>query len=121
MGNKLVLRLLICIAAFGYCLYSYIDKQNAVTRLRLEIPVLSKQIKDVREENTRLHYEIDLFESPENLTQLAHSSEFAHLRHPLYKEILTLQQGVALQIISEEKEAVPSKLPKVKFAIGAKQ
>lgn len=121
MWNKGVLfRLLVCIAAFGFCLYSYIDKQNAVTRLRLEIPVLSKQIKDIRECNTRLQYEIDLFESPENLMQLARSSEFAHLKHPMFKEILTMEQGLALNVVSDEKETAPSKLPKVKLVVGAK-
>ena len=54
-------RILVCITFFGVLLYSYVDRQNDVTRLRLEIPQMAKEIKDLREENTRLQYEIELF------------------------------------------------------------
>ena len=101
------------------CFYSYIDKQNAVTRRRLEIPVLAKEIKDLKEENTRLQYEIDLFESPEHLMELARHSEFSHLKHPMLKEIITMQEGLALQVSTAEKKAAAAR-PKLKFAIGAK-
>jgi hypothetical protein len=122
MWNKgPLLRILICIGAGGVCLYSYIDKQNVVTRRRLEIPVLAKEIKDLKEENTRLQYEIDLFESPERLMELARHSEFSHLKHPMLKEILTMQEGLALQVSSAEKKELVAARPKLKFAIGAKQ
>ncbi len=115
-------RVLICISACGTFLYSYIDKQNAVTRRRLEIPVIAKEIKDLKEEKTRLQYEIDLFESPEHLIELARHSEFSHLKHPMLKEIVTLQEGLALQTsVQEEKKDRSSARPKLKFAIGAKQ
>lgn len=120
MTNKgLFLRILVCIGACGGFLYSYVDKQNAVTRCRLEIPVLAKQIKDMQEENTRLQYEIDIFESPEHLMELARHSEFSHLKHPMLKEIVTMQEGLALQVSSDEKEEKITARPKVKFAIGA--
>ncbi|MBS0621167.1 MAG: hypothetical protein JSS61_06890 [Verrucomicrobia bacterium] len=111
---------LACIALIGFLLCSYIDKQNAVTRLRLEIPVLAKQIKDLKEENTRLKYEIDLFESPEHLMQLARHSEFAHLKQPMLKEILTLREGIALNIAVEEEEERLAVRPKHHVTIGAK-
>lgn len=114
-------RLLICISACALFSYSYIDKQNAVTRRRLEIPILLKEIKDLKEEKTRLQYEIDLFESPEHLMELARHREFSHLKHPMLKEVLTLQKGIALQVSSsEEKQNHISARPKLKFAIGAK-
>ena len=115
------IRILVCIGACGVCLYSYIDKQNAVTRRRLEIPVLAKEIKDLKEENTRLQYEIDLFESPEHLMELARHSEFSHLKHPMLKEILTMQEGLALEVSATEKKEKAAARPKLKFAIGAKQ
>ncbi len=114
-------RILVCITFFGLLLYSYVDRQNDVTRLRLEIPQLAKEIKDLREENTRLQYEIDLFESPQNLMHLASHCEFAHLKHPMGKDIVTMDEGLALQISTEEKgEPLPvkSKLP---LAVGARQ
>jgi hypothetical protein len=121
MWNKgPLLRILACIGICGGFLYSYVDKQNAVTRRRLEIPVLADQIKDLQEENTRLQYQIDLFESPEHLMELSRHSEFSHLKHPMLKEVLTMQEGLALQVSSDEKEEKVAVRPKVKFAIGAK-
>lgn len=119
MWNKgPLIRILICIGSCGGFLYSYIDKQNAVTQRRLEIPVLAKEIKDLEEENTHLQFEIDLFESPEHLMQLARHNEFSHLKHPMFKEILTLQEGLALQVSSDETEKRVSARPEVKFAVS---
>jgi hypothetical protein len=116
-----LIRILVCIGAFGIFLYSYVDTQNDVTKRRLEIPVLAKEIKDMKEANTRLQYEIDLFESPEHLMELARHSEYSHLKQPMLKEILTMQEGLALEVSSEETEEKTSARPKLKFAIGAKQ
>jgi hypothetical protein len=41
-SRSMLSRLLVCIAVFGVLLYSYVDRQNDVTRLRLEIPQLAK-------------------------------------------------------------------------------
>lgn len=116
-----LIRVLVCIGAFGISLYSYIDKQNAVTKRRLQIPVVAKEIKDLKETNTRLQYEIDLFESPEHLMQLARHSEYSHLKQPLLKEIITMQEGLALEASSPDEEEKAAGRPKLKFAIGAKQ
>lgn len=123
MWNKgPLIRILLCIGACAGFLYLYVDKQNALTQRRLEIPVLAKEIKDLQEENIRLQYEIDLFESPEHLMELSRHSEYSHLKHPMLKEIVTMQQGLALQVSSNEKEEEKEGArPKFKFAIGAKQ
>ncbi len=92
-----------------------------MTKRRLEIPVLAKEIKDLKEANTRFQYEIDLFESPEHLMELARHSEFSHLKQPMLKEILTMQEGMALEVSSEDKEEKVVVRPKLKFAIGAKK
>jgi hypothetical protein len=89
-------RLLICIFVFAFCLYSYTDKQNEVTELRICIPHVAKEIKTLKETNTRLQYEIDQFSSPEHLMELARRSEFSHLKFPLNKEVLLLDEGIAL-------------------------
>lgn len=122
MWNKgPLIRILLCIGVCGGFLYAYVDKQNALTQRRLEIPVLAKEIKDLKEENIRLQYEIDLFESPEHLMELARHSEYSHLKHPMLKEVVTMQQGLALQMSSDEKEEKEDVRPRLKFAIGAKQ
>lgn len=87
-------------------LYSYMEKQNELTHLRIEIPELEKVVKNIHEENTRLQYEIDQFENPQHLIELSRRAEFAHLHQPLYKEILTCQEGLAIEIPSEPKKLV---------------
>lgn len=90
-------RLALCIFVLGLCLYSYINKQNKLTALRVQIPQLAKEIKEINEEKTRLKFEIEQFENPQHLMELARGNSYGHLKHPLEKEIVTLQQAVALQ------------------------
>jgi hypothetical protein len=69
--------------------------QNTLTLLKIELPEIDQEIKLVREENKRLSYEIDQFQSPSNLIELAHRPEFSHLKHPTLKEILTVPKAFA--------------------------
>ena len=93
--KNLLLRLGICLSLFGFCLYSYIEMQNNLTTLKIALPEMDQEIKLVREENKRLSYEIEEFQSPSNLIELAHRPEFSHLKHPLLKEILTVPESLA--------------------------
>lgn len=90
MSPGMYLRLIACIAAIGACLFIYIDTLNNVTELRLAIPDVAKEVKDIQEENQRLRYEIDNFESPLHLMELARKPEFSHLKHPTKNDIVIL-------------------------------
>lgn len=114
--NTFILRALVCIFFFGFSLYSYVDKQNELTDLKLRIPRIAKEIKSIRQENTRLQYEIEQFESPENLMQLA--KQYPHLKHPALQEILTVKEGIALQLEKKSEEMSSESKPKVSLAIG---
>lgn len=94
MKNRL-LELGFCISVFGLCLYSYLDTQNQLTHLKIRLPELEKEVKLIEEENRRLSYDIDQFQSPAHLIELAHRPEFGHLKHPLLKEILTVPEALA--------------------------
>lgn len=91
MNAGLLLRLFLCIVFLGGFLYAYIAKQNEITKLRLEIPSLSKKLDIVLQENTRLQFEIDQFENPLNLMEIARRPEYRHLKHPLLNEIVTIE------------------------------
>ncbi len=93
--KNLLLRLGFCLAVFGFCLYSYLEAQNELTQLKIKLPEVDSEVKLIREENRRLSYEIDQFQSPSNLIELAHRPEFSHLKHPLLKEILTVPEVFA--------------------------
>ena len=97
MQKGLLLQLGFCLGVFSLCLYSYQSKQNELTHLKIRLPELEKEISAIREEAQRLNYEIDKVESPARLIQLAHQPQFQHLKHPLMKEVLTVQEGIALQ------------------------
>lgn len=80
-----------CILTLGGFLYAFINKQNHITELRLQIPILSQELQIVQQENTRLQFEIDQFENPQHLMELLRRPEFSHLKYPLASEIITIQ------------------------------
>lgn len=96
MQRGVLLRLGFCLGVLSLCLYSYQNKQNEVTQLKIRLPQLEQEIKQINEENRRLAYEIDRIESPTRLIELVHRPEFGHLKHPLMKEILQIPEGIAL-------------------------
>jgi hypothetical protein len=106
--------------SLGFIWYSSIDLQNEVTQLRMKIPEVSKQVKRIEQENIRLQYEIDIFESPDNLMRFARLPEYQHLKYPLCHEIVALKEEMPLLLYAENSEKIPTK-PKSKltFAIGA--
>jgi hypothetical protein len=94
----ILIRIGICITIFGICLYSYIDKQNKLTSLQMIVPHLVKDIDDLAESVKKLQYEIDQFENPMHLLELAKNPEFSHLKHPIIDNILKINEGMALQV-----------------------
>jgi len=118
MNKGLFARIFVCILCLGFCLYSYLNLQNEITELRIKIPSLTSEVRRIQEENTRYRYEIERFEDPQNLMQLAKRSEFAHLRFPITSEVLTLQQ--AENILQEKDVIQPTKKPKITFASGGR-
>jgi hypothetical protein len=93
--KSLLLRLGLCLAVFGLCLYSYLETQVNLTQLKIKLPDVDLEVRLIREENRRLSYEIDQFQSPSHLIELAHRPEFSHLKHPLLKEVLTVPEVFA--------------------------
>lgn len=120
MNKGFIFRLALCILCVGFSFYSFIDVQNRATELRIRLPKLAKEIRTISEENERLQYEIERFENPQHLMQLARRAEYSHLKHPLLKEIATCKEGIAValpQTAPKERTAVKSILT---LAIGAK-
>lgn len=88
----LMIRLLICLCFTGLLLYKYIDNLNELTELQLRIPALLKEVKDINEKNLELQYEIERFESPIHLMELARKPEFGYLKHPSIDKIIVLPE-----------------------------
>jgi cell division protein FtsL len=117
MNKRLFIRLSILIIFLSSCLYLYIDKQNYLTSLRISLFEVEKKIAVIQEENKRLQYEIEQFESPSHLMDLARSIEFSHLQHPFVENILSVKEGVALE---DPKQNLEQSQKKVPIAAGAK-
>lgn len=93
----MILRVSICMAALLSSLYGYLCLQNEITKRRLEIPILAKEINTLKEQNVCLHYEIDRFESPEHLMELASHKEFSHLKQPWLKDVIAMKAQAPLE------------------------
>lgn len=89
---ELFIRLLICICSIGLVLYKSIDKGNELTELRLSIPVIARQVQEIKEKNLELQYLIERFESPLHLMELASQPEFGHLKYPSTDAVLVLPE-----------------------------
>jgi hypothetical protein len=90
--NRTSIHLLICLAAAGLTLYALIEEQNALTELRVALPALDKELRATQEENLRLEYELDCFESPVHLLELARKPEFGHLKYPTIDDVLIVSR-----------------------------
>ena len=97
-------RLLACLTVFSFSIYSYLDKQNSCTELKMHLPKLTKEIQAIREVNAHLQYQIECFENPQNLLSLAGSPEYAHLKFPFTEEVLTVKEGLALEYSSPKEK-----------------
>ncbi|MDE3056204.1 MAG: hypothetical protein KGI80_05920 [Verrucomicrobiota bacterium] len=79
---------------FSFCLYSYLGVQNRLTELKIRLPELEREILLLGEENQKLAYEAKECSTPARLIEKASLPEFAHLRHPLLQEVVTVQETV---------------------------
>ena len=103
MNKGFLTRTVACIMFLSIFLYIYINKINDLTEYKLYIPKIEKEILLLQEENKRLEYIIDQFESPMHLMELARSPEYSHLKHPLLKDVLKVREGFALKENKVEK------------------
>lgn len=97
MKISILMRVSFCIFFFSCQLYKYLDKSNELTKIKMNLPKIEKEIFLLKEENKKLQYEIDKFENPSHLMKLIRREEFAHLKHPLLKDVLKLERGIALK------------------------
>jgi hypothetical protein len=69
-------------------LYAFINEQNHLVKLRLQIPEIQKKVALMEQENTQLQFQIDQFEQPSHLLELRKTPQFSHLKQPVEDEII---------------------------------
>lgn len=85
--------LMVCLSTFVGVLYLYIDEQNKQIDLRIKIRALGKELREIQEHNISLQYEVDIFESPVHLMELARKPIFSHLKYPYNQDIIILKSS----------------------------
>lgn len=85
-------KIILCLASVVAALYFYIDKQNELIELRMNVRTLAKELREIQENNVSLQYEVDRFESPVHLMELARKPAFSHLKYPYTKDIIILRE-----------------------------
>lgn len=93
MSPGLTLKITICIFGAALFLYNYIQKQNELVELRMKLPALDREVRALNEENQRLQYEIDQFQSPIHLMELRKKPEFSHLKFPEKSKVVVVEDG----------------------------
>ena len=88
MRVSLLFKISLCVFSLAMVVFNYLENQNESVKLKMRVPKLEKQLMAIEEENSRLRYEIEQFESPANLMRLAKQCEFSHLVHPVSDDIL---------------------------------
>ncbi len=107
MRKIFFLQVLVCAFSCGGVLYAYVQKQNDLIKVRIELPKLAREVRLLEELNSRLRYEIERFENPRHLMSLAKRPEFSHLKHPLMGEIFVLQSSEGESAVQEESKFEP--------------
>lgn len=80
MKTGFVIRLFFILFFVTLFLYYYVDKQNQITKLRLQLPALEKEVKELRKETVYLNYQVETLESPQNLLYFLTRPEYSHLK-----------------------------------------
>ena len=117
-----LMRLFICIMTLGIFLYVYVDKLNAQTELRIQIPTLAKEVDQINQDIVHLCYEMECFKNPMHLMQLAKQPEYSHLKFPYVEDILVVGSGLAQQVQMENAEQIHevNKTLKLPILLGTK-
>lgn len=103
LKKRIIVQIGICMITVALSFYFYLEKQNRLTDLRIKIPKEAKENLMLKEEIARLQYEIDRFEDPQNLMHIAAMPEYSHLQHPFLPNVVTVEEGLALQCVKEDR------------------
>ncbi len=108
MKRVFFIQVLVCAFSCGGALYAYVRQQNDLTKVRIDLPKLTREVRQLEELNSRLRYEIERFENPKHLMELAKRPEFSHLKHPLINEISVVQVHEDVPQTPEDSKVSPA-------------
>ena len=77
-----IFKVLWCVFFFSILTYFYLDSQNQLIQRKFKLEPLISNVQKLKEQNRHLYYEIQSFESPSNLMELAKNDSYRHLTYP---------------------------------------
>lgn len=86
----MLIRLILCVLILAGFLYAFINQQNHIVKLRLQIPQVQKELALIVQENKQLQFHIDQFEQPSHLLHLRKKPQYSHLKQPLEDEVIII-------------------------------
>ena len=100
-------RVMICLLTLGLGSFLYVDKLNQQTALRFQIPSLEKEIEEISQKNIQLAYQLENFNNPQHLLELAKQPEYSHLKFPYMEEVMVISSEIAKRYESTSEETRP--------------
>ena len=88
LKKNFIFRLIFLCIIGSFCFYQYLDKQNKLTFYNIKLTRAEKAIFNIKQEMNHLQYEVNKFESPENLIKIMNSMDFSHMSYPLSNEVI---------------------------------
>ncbi len=98
MRGSLLIKSIVCFAAFSVYLYSVLQSQNTLNNLSYRLPKIETELRALAETNTKLSYQIETFSDPNHLTSLLKTNAYSHLRFPVRNDVLVRAEGLALKV-----------------------
>lgn len=88
----LLIRVWICLLILGVTLYAFVERQNHLRKIQVEIPKLKKEYAALKENNGKLQYELQKSLDPKRLQELLQKAPYGHLKFPSKNEILYIEK-----------------------------
>lgn len=101
-------RVMICLVTLGLGSFLYVDKLNQQTALRFQIPSVEKDIEEISQKNIQLAYQLENFNNPQHLLELAKQPEYSHLKFPFMEEVMVISSEIAKRYESTSEETRPA-------------
>lgn len=89
---NLLYQIWIGIFIVGFCFYLYVDRQNDLIKLQIELPLVRKELRLLEEENRQLLFAIEEVENPSRIMQLRKDPKFSHLKEVHEDAIIILEE-----------------------------
>lgn len=91
--EKGFLRLAVCIALLAIFLICHVERQNEITRLRLQIPQIDALSCRMKESALQLQSKVIKSQSPGHLLALLDRPEFQHLHFPTAQSVWIIEEN----------------------------